>query len=148
ALEGQSARGVEREGRLELHRGERRSLQRPARPRLRLRGLHALHASGLGPRRALGRHRQDRVRPARLTLVGPRSSTIAALVEAELNARGERWEVLDSVSRIHRFGGEWLVEVHLDEPTGKPLLVIDTNTENAVDAAEKVLAFIDGHALA
>jgi hypothetical protein len=36
----------------------------------------------------------------------------------------------------------------VDEPTGRPDLVIDTDTEDAVDAAEKVLAFIDGHALA
>lgn len=40
------------------------------------------------------------------------------------------------------------MEVHLDEPTGKPDLVIDTDKEDAVEAAEKVLAFIDGHALA
>jgi hypothetical protein len=88
------------------------------------------------------------VRPARLTLVGPRAPTIAALVEAELKARGQRLEVLDLGARTHRFGGERLVEVHLDEPSGRPELVIDTDTEDAVEAAEKVLAFIDGHALA
>jgi adenylylsulfate kinase-like enzyme len=81
-------------------------------------------------------------------LVGPRASTIAILVEAELKARGQRLEVLDLGTRIHRFGGERLLEVHLEEPTGKPELVIDTDTENAVDAAEKVLAFIDGQTLA
>ena len=84
---------------------------------------------------------------ARLTLVGPRASTIAILVEAELKARGQRLEVLDLGTRTHRFGGERLVEVHVDEPTGRPDLVIDTDTEDAVAAAEKVLAFIDGHAL-
>jgi hypothetical protein len=88
------------------------------------------------------------VRPARLTLVGPRAPTIAVLVEAELKARGQRLEVLDLGTRSHRFGGERLVEVHLDEPSGKPELVIDTDTDDAVEAAEKVLAFIDGHALA
>jgi hypothetical protein len=88
------------------------------------------------------------VRPARLTLVGAHTSTIAALVEAELNARGQRLEVLESATRLHRFGGERLVEVHLDDATGKPGLVIDTAKENAMDAADKVLAFIDGHALA
>jgi hypothetical protein len=87
------------------------------------------------------------VRPARLTLVGSRASTIALLVEAELKARGQRLEVLDLVARTHRFGGESLVEVHVDEPTGRPDLVIDIDREDAVDAAEKVLAFIDGHAL-
>jgi adenylylsulfate kinase-like enzyme len=86
--------------------------------------------------------------PSRLTLVGPRASTIAALVEAELKARGQRLEVLELGTRSHQFGGERLVEVHVDEPTGRPELVIDTDTEDAVDAAEKVLAFIDGHALA
>jgi hypothetical protein len=88
------------------------------------------------------------VRPARLTLVGPNASTIAALVEAELKARGQRLEVLDLGTRTHRFGGERLVEVHLDDPSGRPELVIDTDTDDAVEAAEKVLAFIDGHALA
>ncbi len=87
------------------------------------------------------------MRPARLTLVGPRASTIAALVEAELNARRQSLEVLDLGTRIHRFGGESLVELYVGEPSGRPELVIDTDTENAVDAAEKVLAFIDGHAL-
>ncbi len=87
------------------------------------------------------------MRPARLTLVGPRSSTIVALVEAELKARTQRVDLLELPSRVHRFGGERLVEVYLDEPTGKPNLVIDTDTESAADAAEKVLAFIDGHAL-
>ena len=87
------------------------------------------------------------MRPARLTLVGPRASTIAVLVEAELNARRQSLEVLDLGTRIHRFGGESLVEVYVDEPSGRPKLVIDTDTENAVDAAEKVLAFLDGHAL-
>jgi hypothetical protein len=88
------------------------------------------------------------VRPSRLTLVGSRASTIAILVEAELKARGQRLEVLDLVARTHRFGGESLVEVHLDDPAGKPDLVINADKETAVDAAEKVLAFIDGHALA
>jgi hypothetical protein len=88
------------------------------------------------------------VRPSRLTLVGPRASTIAVLVEAELQARGQRLDVLHLGTHTHRFGGESLVEVHVDEPTGKPDLVIDTDTEDAVDAAEKVLAFIDGQALA
>jgi hypothetical protein len=87
------------------------------------------------------------VRPPRLTLVGPHTSTIAALVEAELDARGERAYVLHLVARTHRFGGEHRVEVHLGEPDGKPELVIDTSMESAADAAEKVLAFIDGHAL-
>jgi hypothetical protein len=87
------------------------------------------------------------VRPARLTLVGPRASTIAVLVQAELKARGQRLEVLDLGTRIHRFGGERLVEVRLDDPTGTPDLVIDADEEDAVNAAEKVLAFIDGHAL-
>jgi adenylylsulfate kinase-like enzyme len=87
------------------------------------------------------------VRIARLTLVGPRSSTIAALVEAELTARGQRLDVLDLVARTHRFGGERLVEVDLDDPTGKPELVIDTDKQDAAAAAETVLAFIDGHAL-
>jgi hypothetical protein len=41
-----------------------------------------------------------------------------------------------------------LVEVYLDDATGKPDLVIDTDRESAADAAEKVLAFIDGNALA
>jgi adenylylsulfate kinase-like enzyme len=88
------------------------------------------------------------VRPARLTLSGARSATIAALVQAELKARGQTLDVLDSVALTHRFGGESLVEVRIDEPTGKPDLVIDTDKEDAVEAAEKVLAFIDGHALA
>ena len=87
------------------------------------------------------------MRPPRLTLVGARISTIAALVEAELNARGQRVELLESSNRTHPFGGERLVEVHLDDPTGKPDLVIDTDKESAADAAEKVLAFIDGHSL-
>jgi hypothetical protein len=87
------------------------------------------------------------VRPARLTLVGPRTSTIVALVEAELNARTQSVELLELASRTHLFGGERLVEVYLDEPTGKPDLVIDTDKETAADAAEKVLAFLDGHAL-
>jgi adenylylsulfate kinase-like enzyme len=88
------------------------------------------------------------VRAARLTLVGVRTSTIAALVEAELKARGQSVELLESANRTHPFGGERLVEVHVDEPSGKPDLVIDTDIESAADAAEKVLAFIDGHALA
>jgi adenylylsulfate kinase-like enzyme len=88
------------------------------------------------------------VRAARLTLRGARGSTIAALVEAELDARGKRVDLLDSLPRIHRFGGEHLVEVYLGDPTGKPNLVIDTNNETPADAAEKVLAFIDGHSLA
>ncbi|HEY1596474.1 MAG TPA: hypothetical protein VGF74_13840 [Thermoleophilaceae bacterium] len=88
------------------------------------------------------------MRPPRLTLVGPRTSTIAALVEAELKARTQRVDVLELASRTHRFGGEQLVEVYLDDPTGRPDLVIDTDIETAADAAEKVLAFIDGHALA
>jgi hypothetical protein len=87
------------------------------------------------------------VRPPRLTFVGSRSSTVAALVEAELDARGQRLDVLDLVARTHLFGGERLVEVFLDDPTGRPELVIDTDTESAVDAAERVLAFIDGHSL-
>jgi hypothetical protein len=69
------------------------------------------------------------------------------LVEAELDARGQSLEVLDLGTRIHQFGGQSLVEVYVDEPAGRPKLVIDTDTENAVDAAEKVLAFIDGHTL-
>jgi hypothetical protein len=88
------------------------------------------------------------VRPSRLTLVGPRTSLIVALVEAELKARTQRVDLLELSSRTHRFGGERLVEVYLDEPIGKPDLVIDTDRESASDAAEKVLAFIDGHALA
>ena len=88
------------------------------------------------------------MRPARLTLVGPRASTIAILVEAELEARGQALEVLDLGTRSHQFGGQRLVEVHLDEPSGRPDLVIDADEEDAVDAADKVLAFIDGHALA
>jgi hypothetical protein len=88
------------------------------------------------------------VRPPRLTLVGPRAPTIAALVDAELKARGQSLEVLDLGTRTHRFGGERLVEVHLDDASGRPDLVIDTDSEDVVDAAEKVLAFIDGQALA
>jgi hypothetical protein len=38
--------------------------------------------------------------------------------------------------------------MYLDEPSGRPELVIDTDKESAAEAAEKVLAFIDGHALA
>jgi hypothetical protein len=38
--------------------------------------------------------------------------------------------------------------MYLGELSGRPELVIDTDTESASDAAEKVLAFIDGHALA
>jgi hypothetical protein len=87
------------------------------------------------------------VRLARLTLAGIRASTIAALVEAELDARGQRLDVVELPALTHRFGGERLVEVHLDEPTGRPGLVIDTDRESAAEAAEKVLAFIDGHAL-
>jgi adenylylsulfate kinase-like enzyme len=87
------------------------------------------------------------VRPARLTLLGTRTSTIAALIEAELKARGQRLDVLELVPRTHLFGGEQPVEVHLDVPTGRPDLVIDTDKENAAEAAEKVLAFLDGHAL-
>ena len=70
------------------------------------------------------------------------------LVEAELDARGQRLDVVELPALTHRFGGERLVEVHLNEPTGKPDLVIDTDRESAAEAAEKVLAFIDGHALA
>jgi adenylylsulfate kinase-like enzyme len=87
------------------------------------------------------------VRPTRLTLAGARTSTIAALVEAELDARGQRVDLLDLVPRIHRFGGEQLVEVYLGDPIGRPKLVIDTDKESPADAAEKVLAFIDGHTL-
>jgi phosphoadenosine phosphosulfate reductase len=57
---------LERERRVGLHSAPRRALQRAPRPRLRLDRLHALHVAGRGPRRALGGHRQDRVRPARL----------------------------------------------------------------------------------
>ena len=56
------ARRLEREGRLALHRRERRALPPVARPRLRLDRLHPLHLAGRRPRGALGRHRQDRVR--------------------------------------------------------------------------------------
>jgi hypothetical protein len=87
------------------------------------------------------------VRASRLTLVGPRASTIAVLVEAELKARGQGLDVLDLPGPVHRFGGEWLVEVHLDEPRGSTELVIDIDSESAAEAAETVLAFIDGHSL-
>jgi len=87
------------------------------------------------------------VRPPRLTLVGPRASTIAALVEAELTARGQSLDVLHLAAHAHRFGGERLVEVHFDDASGRPDLVIDTDSEDVVAAAEKVLAFIDGSAL-
>jgi hypothetical protein len=70
------------------------------------------------------------------------------LVEAEVNARGQSLDVLHLGTHTHRFGGERLVEVHLGDPSGRPDLVIDTDSEDVVDAAEKVLAFIDGHALA
>src|SRR5204863_2267642 len=53
-----------REGRLELHRRERRPLQRPSRSRLRLDRLHPLHPTGQRPRRSLVADRQGRVRPA------------------------------------------------------------------------------------
>ncbi len=88
------------------------------------------------------------MRLARLTFAGIHASTIAALVEAELDARGQRVDVVELPALTHRFGGERLVEVHIDDPTGRPELVIDTDKEDAVDAAEKVLAFIDGHSLA
>jgi hypothetical protein len=88
------------------------------------------------------------VRLARLTLAGARTTTIAALVEAELNARGQRVDVVELPALTNRLGGERLVEVHLGHATGKPELVIDTDAETAADAAEKILAFLDGHALA
>jgi hypothetical protein len=81
-------------------------------------------------------------------LTGAQAPTIAALVEAELDARGQPFDVLESAEQSHRFGGEQLVEVYLDDPTGRPDLVIDTDKETAVDAAEHVLALIDGHLLA
>jgi adenylylsulfate kinase-like enzyme len=87
------------------------------------------------------------VRPSRLTLVGLSAPTIAALVEAELKARGEALLVLDLVRPIHRFCGETLVEVHVDEPLGRPELVIDTEKESVAEAAETVLAYIDGRSL-
>jgi cytidylate kinase len=80
-------------------------------------------------------------------LTGAQAPTIAALVEAELDARGQRVDVLELAERSHRFGGEQLVEVFLDDPTGRPDLVIDTHRESAADAAESVLALIDGHSL-
>ena len=43
ALEGPPARRLDRQGRLDLPRRERRAVQRPARPRLLVDRLHALH---------------------------------------------------------------------------------------------------------
>ena len=65
ALEGESARRLERRRLLGVHPRARAALQRAARPRLRLDRRHALDAAGRRPRGPLGRQRPHRVRPSR-----------------------------------------------------------------------------------
>ena len=64
ALEGKPARRLDRAGLLGVHPRARASLQRVARPRLRLDRRHPLDASGRRPRGPLGAQRPDRVRTA------------------------------------------------------------------------------------
>src|SRR5918992_2436750 len=114
SVEGEPARRLDRARRLALHRPSRRPVQRAARPRLRVDRVRPLHAAGPGTRGALGRDRQDRVRPPRMSLTpdngrpgargltlwftglsGAGKSTVAQIVERRLRERGERVEVLD-----------------------------------------------------
>ena len=61
------ARRLDRPRRVELHLSARPALQRAARPGLRDDRLHALHRPRRRARRPLVGHRQDRVRPSRLS---------------------------------------------------------------------------------
>ncbi len=64
-LEVQPARRLDRSGPLAAHRRPGAAVPPAARSRLRLDRLRAVHAARRGPRRPLGRHPEDRVRPAR-----------------------------------------------------------------------------------
>ena len=66
ALEGEPARRLDGRRRLGVRPRARAPRQPAPRARLRVDRLHALHRPGHGPRGPLGRHRQDRVRAARL----------------------------------------------------------------------------------
>ena len=147
AVEGKPARRLDGRRCLGLPPQARRAVQRAPRAWLRFDRLHALHQPGNRPRRPLGRERQDRVRPPRMTDI-PFLSHLDALEAEAIHIMREVAAELERPVLLFSGGKDSIVLLRLAEKAFRPgrfpfpLMHVDTghNFPEAIEYRDRRVA--------